>query len=333
VFAQWQAASRNFFTFTQVPTNGNIQLAFGGTALDSRFGNPGGVAASAGYPPSGRVVFDSADFPVSLLQGNNIIPRLQAVALHEIGHALGLTHSSSPSSLMYPFNISATAIDAETANAIHSLYNWTPLCRFPDSRSSSDGQTFATTSSLNFTSAFNSLAMAWRGRGNDSNIWFSSTTDLLSWTPQVPLDNVRSTHGPALAALGDRLFMFWKGSGNDTRIFYATLPAGPLGIWSAGEEVSYVRAEVGGITREIVNTDSHSAAVQRGTTLVLTFRGQPGDSAVWFMVFSNGEWSAPLTVPGAGTYTGPGAGTLNNTLLVAWKALDPDYELHLSTLG
>jgi hypothetical protein len=51
------------------------------------------------------------------------------------------------------------------------------------------------------------------------------------------------------------------------------------------------------------------------------------------MVFANDEWSAPFTIPGAGTYTGPGAGALNGSLFVAWKALDPDYELHFTTLG
>jgi len=62
-FAQWQAASRNFFTFTQVPANGDIRLAFGGAALDSRFGKKGATLGSSGSPPSGRVFFDSADFP------------------------------------------------------------------------------------------------------------------------------------------------------------------------------------------------------------------------------------------------------------------------------
>jgi len=127
--------------------------------------------------------------------------------------------------------------------------------------------------------------------------------------------------------------MFWKGSGNDTRLFQATLPAGPLGIWSGGEEVSWVRSDASGMIREVPNTDSHPAAVRRGNTLILAYRGQPGDSAVWFMAFANGEWSAPFTIPGAGTYTGPGVGVLDGTLLVSWKALDPDYELHLRTLG
>jgi hypothetical protein len=432
-FAQWRVASRNFFSFTQVPAGGNITFAFGGAPLDSRFGTQGGVLGSAQFPPSGRVVFDATDFPSTILQGNNVIPQLLPIALHEIGHALGLSHSSSPTSMMYPFNINANVIDAESVAAIRGIYSWTPLRRYPDERSSSDGPTFATTTSFNFTSAFNRLAMAWRGRGNDSNIWFSTTADLQSWTPQIPLDGVRSSHGPALAAFprsglsprlylawkgegndnrlfwtrstpdlsnfephrrfddrlsttrpalaefdgklvmawksshdeqiywstfdgfnwsaqaaipgratshapalaafGNRLFMFWKGSGNDTRLFHATLPAGPLGIWSGGEEVSWVRSDASGMIREVPNTDSHPAAVQRGNSLILAYRGQPGDTAVWFMAFANDEWSAPFTVPGAGTYTGPGAGALDGTLVVSWKALDPDFELHLRTLG
>jgi hypothetical protein len=173
--------------------------------------------------------------------------------------------------------------------------------------------------------------MAWKSSHDEQIYW--STFDGTNWSPQSAIAGRATSHAPALAAFGDRLFMFWKGSGNDTRIFYATLPAGNLGIWSAGEEVSYVRASTGGMTREIVNTDSHPVAVRRDGSLVLAYRGQPGDTAVWFMSFANDEWSAPFTISGAGTHTGPGVGVLNGSLIVSWKALDPDFELHLSTLG
>jgi hypothetical protein len=173
--------------------------------------------------------------------------------------------------------------------------------------------------------------MAWKSSHDEQIYW--STFDDTNWSAQAAIPGRSTSHAPALAAFGNRLFMFWKGSGGDTRIFYATLPAGALGIWSGGEEVSYVRSDAAGMTREVVNTDSHPTAVQRGNSLMLAYRGQPGDSAVWFMAFANAEWSAPFTIPGAATYTGPGAAVLDGTLLVAWKALDPDYELHLSTLG
>ena len=79
--------------------------------------------------------------------------------------------------------------------------------------------------------------------------------------------------------------------------------------------------------REVVNTDSHPAAVQRGNSLVLVFRGQPEirPSGSWFLRMASGLLPLPYQVR---VLTGPGAGALNATLLVAWKALDPDYELH-----
>lgn len=432
-FARWAAASNNFFSFRQVAQNGDLQIQFGDQNLATGFGRVGGKTGQADYPPGNRILFDIVDFPPGSFTGTNVNPALLSIALHEIGHALGLSHSTNPNSVMYPYDINAGAIDAESTAAIRALYNWAPLARYPDDRSSSDGPTFATTSTVSLAASFDRMWMAWRGSGTDSNLWMSSSPDGVNWTPQEPLGE-RSTHGPALAAIpvgvtgavvylawkgeaddrrlywtrstnlkdfephrrlddrlsttrpalaafngrivmawkasdderiywssfdgsnwtpqeailgrttshapalaafGNRLFMFWKGSGNDTRIFQATLGSEPNAIWSAGEEVSYQRIQTQGVIRDVVNTDSHPAAVQRGDTLVLSYRGMPGDTAVWFMTLRQGEgqWSGPFTVPGAGTTTGPGIAQLGGALFIAWKALEPQSELHFSRLG
>jgi len=165
----------------------------------------------------------------------------------------------------------------------------------------------------------------------DEQIYWS-TFDGANWSAQTAIPGRSTSHAPVVVAFANLLFMFWKGSGSDTRIFHATLAAGPNAIWSAGEEVFWLKPTADGMIRDVPHTDSHPAAVQRGNSLILAYKGQPGDSAVWFMSLSDDEWSGPFTVPGAGSWTGPGVAVLNGTLFMAWKALDPDPELHFSTL-
>lgn len=423
-FTAWSAAVP-FFTFVPAAaaSGADIVIRFGGPSLDQRFTGPGGVMASAGYPPSGRISFDMRE------------PWAKAtfapVALHEIGHALGLSHSTNRNSVMYPYANGATTLDAETIDAVRATYGWRSQRRLDD-RASSDGPALTTTTHVNFTSSDSRAWMAWKGAGGDNHIWWASSDDGRVWGQQKRIDDARSSHGPALsdwypggafnpslflawkgegddqrlfwtrsrgtvefeahqrfddrlsvarpavawfdgtivmawrgatneriywsrfdgrswtdqeaiagrmtshapalAVLGDRLYMFWQGTGDDDRIFHAFLPKGWGPIWSAGIEVTYVSTDTSGETRHGVRTSAQPVVCSRGDSLTLAFKGR-GEDALWHMPLRGGEWSGPAQVPAVLSSSSPGITTLDGGLVMAWRAQAPEQTLHCSRLG
>jgi predicted Zn-dependent protease len=118
-FQSWAELSTLTFNEVDRPEQADIELLW--SVNGPQIGYPGDVLAFATFPSDGGdVVFDDAE-PWSVFDGSEF--DLYLVAAHEIGHALGLDHSSDPDALMYPvLTRYTTGLSADDAAAIQALY-------------------------------------------------------------------------------------------------------------------------------------------------------------------------------------------------------------------
>lgn len=88
-----------------------------------RFDGPGGTLAHAFAPTNGRFHYDADErWADGMIRGAF---DLETVAVHEIGHLLGLGHSSVEGAIMYP-SISTgvrKSLHADDIQGIRALYN------------------------------------------------------------------------------------------------------------------------------------------------------------------------------------------------------------------
>ncbi|ABY47729.1 matrix metalloprotease [Helicoverpa armigera granulovirus] len=139
-FMLWQKTTtwrnESLIYFSQLldnTTEANIKISFARSDHNDLhpFDGKGGVLAHTFFPPTGIIHFD-AEEDWQLLDDDHKIPEdgisLYLVAAHEIGHALGLHHTSVRDAIMYwYYNNEKTGLHQDDANGMSQLYADNPF--------------------------------------------------------------------------------------------------------------------------------------------------------------------------------------------------------------
>jgi hypothetical protein len=88
------------------------------------FNGPGGIIAHTFYPPPSNPEPLAGDMHLNADESWSVGGKVDifSVALHEVGHALGLGHSDDPTAVMYPYYRLQSGLSADDIAGIQALY-------------------------------------------------------------------------------------------------------------------------------------------------------------------------------------------------------------------
>jgi hypothetical protein len=160
------------------------------------------------------------------------------------------------------------------------------------------------------------LFMAWKGKGTNPEIFFSSF-DGTSWSPQqLTSVDYGTSCGPALCAYKDTVFLAWKGPDTDTRIYFSAFDR---------------RSPRQPIPADCYTSHGPALAVYKDK-MFMAWKGKDTGSQIFFSLFDGKYWSPQqLTSAGYGTSHGPALAVYKDKLFMAWKGKDADPQIFFSS--
>ena len=308
----------NIWAAATAPVPGATPLLSGTLAAPGQVGDITVTPGPVPLPRLGNTIGQSITISTNFIwKAQNPTPpgtfSLLSTVTHELGHALGLLHSTNPASMMTPLSFGSESLGADDIAAIRALYGWAPQRPVPG---------IGTETGPALCACGSSLVMAWRGVGDDDRVWVSRSTDGITWSPQHPVPGAGTTDAPTLAWDGTTVWMAIRGVPDDDSLYWAT--SGDLGDnWSGVTPIPGVGSLVG-----------PAMTIFSGVPL-LVWRGILGDDGLWFSTWSNASnaWAGQKPVVETGSADRPSVCVdFSGVPRMVWRGIPDDDKLYTSTL-